>query len=70
MNKNEIENKMLLSEQEFHNAVINHQEPVCPKCRKGRIICPSGKIKKPHFFICTNECGWIMNIDYMDLIVE
>lgn len=54
----------------FYNAVINHEKPICPKCGKGRIICPSGQIEKPHCFICTNECGWIMNIDYTDLIIE
>ncbi len=54
----------------IHNAILNHEEPVCPKCRKGRIVCPQGKIKKPHFFECTNKCGFYMNIDYNDVIIE
>ena len=54
----------------IHNAILNHEEPVCPKCRKGRIVCPQGKIKKPHFFECTNKCGFYMNIDYNDVILE
>lgn len=57
-------------DEEFQEAVRNHKEPICPKCGKGRIVCPQGKIKKPHFFCCTNNCGWMMNIDYNDVIVE
>ena len=50
--------------------MLNHKEPICPNCKKGRIVCPSSKIAKPHFFMCTNECGWMANIDYNDVIVE
>lgn len=58
------------AKKDFYDAVINHQEPECPKCHLGKIVCPQGKIKKPHSFCCTNNCGWIMNIDYDDCIVE
>ena len=33
------------SSKDFHDAVLSHQEPICPACGKGRIICPQGKIK-------------------------
>ena len=56
--------------QKFHDAVFNHEEPVCPQCGKGRIVCPSGKIPKPNFFECTKNCGWYMNVDYNDVIVD
>ena len=56
--------------EEWHRAMMNHEEPVCPKCGKGRIVCPAGKIKKPHSFECTNQCGFYVNIDYADCIVE
>lgn len=39
------------NEREFHDAVIDHKEPKCPKCHKGRIVCHQGKIEKPHFFV-------------------
>ena len=58
------------SSKEFHFAVLSHQEPICPICGKGRIICSQGKIIKPHYFECTNHCGWYMNIDYNDCLVE
>lgn len=54
----------------FHDDMLSHREPLCPKCRAGRIVCPQGRISRPHFFICTNECGWYCNIDYNDVIVE
>ena len=60
---------MLLTE-ELRNAIFNHKEPTCPHRGKGRIVCPQGKIKKPHFFECTNKCGFYMNIDYNDVILE
>ena len=56
--------------QEFKQALFNHAEPACPYCGKGRIICMEGKIEKPHCFQCTNNCGWHMNIDYNDSIVD
>lgn len=28
---------------EWHRAMMNHEEPICPKCGKGRIICPQEK---------------------------
>lgn len=43
---------------QFRNSVLDYEEPICPKCGKGRIVCPEGKIKKPHHFHCNNECGW------------
>lgn len=55
---------------EFHDAMLNHEEPICPQCGKGRIVCPEGKIKKPHCFECTNQCGWFANLDYNDVIIE
>ena len=58
------------SSKDFHDAVLSHQEPICPACGKGRIICPQGKIKKPHYFECSNNCGWHMNVDYKDCLVE
>ena len=58
------------SSKRFHHAVLSHQEPICPICGKGRIICPQGKIVKPHYFECTNHCGWYMNVDYNDCLVE
>lgn len=58
------------SSKDFHDAVLSHQEPICPACCKGRIICPQGKIKKPHYFECSNNCGWHMNVDYKDCLVE
>ena len=58
------------NEFDFLITIINHEEPVCPNCGKGRIICPNGKIEKPHAFICTNDCGWYMNLDYSDLVIE
>lgn len=60
---------MLLTE-ELRNAIFNHKEPTCPNCGKGHIVCPQGKIKKPHFFECTAKCGFYMNIDYNDVIIE
>ena len=54
----------------YTDAVLSHQEPICPACGKGRIICPQGKIKKPHYFECSNNCGWHMNVDYKDCLVE
>ena len=57
-------------ERQFHNDVLSHNVPLCPKCKIGKIVCPQGKIPKPHFFECTNNCGWYMNIDYNDVIVE
>ena len=33
------------SSKDLHDAVLSHQEPICPACGKGRIICPQGKIK-------------------------
>lgn len=58
------------TEKEFLNMVIYHKEPICPKCHIGRIVCPEGKVKNPHYFHCTNNCGWYVNIDYNDCIVE
>ena len=58
------------SSKDFYDAVLSHQEPICPACGKGRIICPQGKIKKPHYFECSNNCGWHMNVDYKDCLVE
>ena len=58
------------SSKEFRYAVLSHQQPICPICGKGRIICPQGKIIKPHYFECTNHCGWYMNVDYNDCLVE
>lgn len=54
----------------FRKAMMNHEEPICPKCGNGKIVCPQGKIPKPHCFECTNKCGWICNIDYADTIIE
>ena len=54
----------------FQDDMLSHREPICPKCGIGRVVCPSGKISRPHFFICTKECGWHCNIDYNDVIVE
>ena len=69
-----IYNKEVLNEtkelEQIHDKVMRHEETVCPYCGKGRIVCPQGKIEKPHFFECTNKCGWHMNIDYADCIVE
>lgn len=62
--------KQSKDEEEFLYAVINHKEPICPKCHKGRIVSPSGKSGKPHYVECTNNCGWYMNIDYNDCLVE
>ena len=58
------------SSKEFRYAVLSHQQPICPICGKGRIICHQGKIIKPHYFECTNHCGWYMNVDYNDCLVE
>ena len=58
------------SSKDFHDAVLSHQEPICPACGKGRIICLQGKIKKPHYFECSNNCGWHMNVDYKECLVE
>ena len=55
---------------EWHCAMMNHEEPICPKCGKGRIICPQGKIERPHYFECTNQCGFHVNLDYNDCIIE
>lgn len=52
-------------EKEFNRAIRNHEAPVCPKCGKGKIVCPHGKIEKPHYFECTNKCGWRLHIDYV-----
>ena len=54
----------------FREAMMNHEEPICPQCGKGKIVCPQGKIPKPHFLECTNKCGWTCNIDYSDTIIE
>ncbi|MGN0693288.1 MAG: hypothetical protein ACI4LK_00035 [Lentihominibacter sp.] len=54
----------------FFNAMYNHEEPVCPNCGKGRIVCPQGKIEKPHTFRCSNNCGWFLDLTPADVIVE
>lgn len=59
-----------LNKCDFLRAIINHEEPVCPNCGKGRIICPNGKIETPHAFICINHCGWYMHVDYLESIIE
>ena len=59
-----------MQEDDFYKEVLNHKEPLCPNCKIGKIVCPSGKIPEPHFFECTNKCGWYMNIDYNDIDVE
>lgn len=51
----------------FSDDMMNHKEPVCPKCGKGKVVCPQGKIKKTHYFECTEQCGWFANIDYNDI---
>lgn len=50
-------NKPEAMKEEFEKAIFNHEEPICPQCGKGKIVCPEGKIKKPHYFCCTNNCG-------------
>ena len=57
-------------ERKFHIDMLSHREPICPQCGKGKVICPKGKIPKPHYFECSHGCGWYTNIDYMDTIVE
>lgn len=59
-----------MSDEEFLNALINHKEPECPKCHKGKIYCPVGKIESPHFFVCSENCGYYINIDYNTPVVE
>jgi len=59
-----------LSCDDFRRAMMNHEEPICPNCKKGKIVCPEGKVEKPHFFECTNQCGWYANIDYNDILIE
>lgn len=56
--------------EKFRDDVVNHREPTCPNCHIGKIVCPQGKIKQPHFFRCTNDCGWFMNLDYCDINIE
>lgn len=58
------------NEKEWHCAMMNHKEPVCPECGKGKIVCLNGKIARPHYFECTNQCGFYVNIDYNDCLVE
>ena len=57
-------------EKQFHKDVRSHKEPLCPQCKIGKIVCPQGKIPKPHRFECTNKCGYCINIDYNDVIID
>ena len=59
-----------MSDEEFLNALINHKEPECPKCHKGKIYCPNGKIKTPHSFCCSQNCGYHINLDDKMPVVE